>query len=435
MVEIPGMSAYRGLASPYDALDFDPLEVLAVDYQRRVVQTLLSRFGTLLEARGDGVTGVLSHWLESPTDFDEIFDSSFGRIGELFTGRRQRLGDFDEQHYGEVLGLPTLVPTRGDDLEVLQRTAGVALRMVECGLPADFSLAIGAATRLHWAGWLLPAADALSVESDAARATIRLRSNGTARVFEFESTDAGWRGSAETLLPTAKFFDRSLQIIPPEWSCPREYLRTRLRDDELPPAVELVEAAGRLLGSHARSHVGWVERVLRRLIPTRTPNDVIVSGTSSHRPGLLYLGWPMPVSVAAELLVHEASHQYFWLASAYGPVEEGSGDEMCFSVYVRQQRNLRTLLMTYHAFANVVLFHRACQAHGLRDAHTDAREAEFSSQLGHYENILSASKYLTPLGKALWEPLAELTHSATPRTVSNSPSPGESHDIEEIHAE
>ena len=48
--------------------------------------------------------------------------------------RRQRIGDFDERHYGEVLGLPTLVPMRGDELEVLQRTAGLALRMVECGL-------------------------------------------------------------------------------------------------------------------------------------------------------------------------------------------------------------------------------------------------------------------------------------------------------------
>jgi hypothetical protein len=93
------MSAYRGLASPYDALDFDALEVLAVNYQRRVVQTVLSRFGALLEARGDGVSSLLSDWIDSPSDFEEIFDSSFGRIGELLKGRRRRLGDFDEEHY------------------------------------------------------------------------------------------------------------------------------------------------------------------------------------------------------------------------------------------------------------------------------------------------------------------------------------------------
>jgi len=430
------MWAYRGFAAPYEAFDFDALEALAVNYQRRVVQTLLSRFGALLEARGDGVSNLLSEWIDSPSDFEEIFDSSFGKIGELLKGRRERLGDFDERHYGEVLGLPTLVPMRGDDPEVLERAAGLALRMVECGLPGDFSLAIGEPTRLRWAGWLLPPADALSVESDAAHATITLRCEGSVRTFEFESTDAGWSGSAETLLPTAKLVDRSLQIISPEWSCPRDYLRTRLRDDELPAAIELVEAAGRVVGSYAPAYVGWVERVLRHLIPTRTPNDVIASGTSGHRPGLLYLGWPMPVSVAAELLVHEAAHHHFWLASSYGAVEQGGGDELSFSVYVRQQRNLRTMLMTYHAFANVVLFYRACRAHGFRDAVADGREAEFSGQLAHYEKILAASKCLTPLGRALWEPLAELAHSSSaPDTLSNSPSQGESHDIEEIHAE
>jgi len=94
------------------------------------------------------------------------------------------------------------------------------------------------------------------------------------------------------------------------------------------------------------------------------------------------------------------------------------------------------MLMTYHAFANVVLFHRACRAHGFRDAAADAREAEFSGQLAQYEQVLAASKCLTPIGRALWEPLAELVHSsAMPATLSNTHPQGDRHVVEKAHTE
>src|SRR5262245_34903387 len=99
------MSVDRGLACPYERLDFDALEVLEVQRQRRVVQTLLARYGALLESRGAGVSALFSEWIGSPSDFEEVFDSSFGKVGELLAGRGERQGDFDENHYGQVLGL------------------------------------------------------------------------------------------------------------------------------------------------------------------------------------------------------------------------------------------------------------------------------------------------------------------------------------------
>ena len=65
-------------------------------------------------------------------------------------------------------------------------------------------------------------------------------------------------------------------------------------------------------------------------------------------------------------------------------------------------------MFAYHAFANVLLFHRMARANGLSDEpglYNDQKMQELRQQLETLEQALHITKALTPLGRALCEPL------------------------------
>jgi hypothetical protein len=78
------------------------------------------------------------------------------------------------------------------------------------------------------------------------------------------------------------------------------------------------------------------------------------------------------------------------------------------------------MLMTYHAFANAVIFHRDCQAAGFVDPLALAREQEFSSLFEPYEKLLRDSA-LTPLGNAIWKTASAEVHSRPSVNAGTSP--------------
>jgi HEXXH motif-containing protein len=71
-------------------------------------------------------------------------------------------------------------------------------------------------------------------------------------------------------------------------------------------------------------------------------------------------------------------------------------------------------LIAYHAFGNVLLFYRMARARAL-PADQDGldiakRMKQLEQQLETLEKALQTTTALTPLGRALWEPLYERIH-------------------------
>ena len=91
-------------------------------------------------------------------------------------------------------------------------------------------------------------------------------------------------------------------------------------------------------------------------------------------------------------------------------MDDGKDDTLYFSPFRNTGRPIYNILITYHAFANVVLFYRTALAHGLSADETSAlavqeRVKELEEKLQPLEQALQATTSLTPLGLALWEPL------------------------------
>jgi HEXXH motif-containing protein len=170
-----------------------------------------------------------------------------------------------------------------------------------------------------------------------------------------------------------------------------------------PRCASALEAISQLSPAYYR----WVGNILRQIAPWRVKRNQHPSGSgsSSQAPGLVAIGNQNHPLSLADSLIHETSHHYFYLASRLGPVDDGSDNSLYFNPLIKKHRPLCMILLAYHAFANVMAFCReALRTGGTGNTYLEQRENELERDLKALVAPLQASRALTPLGRALWEP-------------------------------
>jgi HEXXH motif-containing protein len=149
--------------------------------------------------------------------------------------------------------------------------------------------------------------------------------------------------------------------------------------------------------------------VVRYLTPVASEDRVFNSGSERFSPGVVCMSdhcftWPV-----AEMLVHEASHQYMNLVTLADPLV--NGERMYFSPFRQKDRPLFFILAAYHSFGNVLAFYRTARAKGFtpdEDGLPEGfirREQTLRRQLSSLAEVLLASRGLTEAGEALWRPI------------------------------
>jgi hypothetical protein len=150
----------------------------------------------------------------------------------------------------------------------------------------------------------------------------------------------------------------------------------------------------------------WIETAVTVVVPCHAPADMLRSGSSNTQPGLVRLTAGRPPSTTAEMLVHEASHQYLHAALRVAPVDDGSDPNLYFSPVKQQPRPIDKILTAYHAFANVELFYAKALENGWQP---DDREADAVARVTEELDVLEAplreTGALTTAGRGLVEPL------------------------------
>src|ERR1700722_4680140 len=162
----------------------------------------------------------------------------------------------------------------------------------------------------------------------------------------------------------------------------------------------------KLIATYAPEYVEWVAEVIRFVAPINAPSNVIGSSSSPKFTGLISISDDSrPISVA-EFLVHEASHQYFFLASSLGEVDAAQEEELFYSRFARRRRPLERILVAYHALGNMALFYERCMARGFS---CERRLAYVATHMRELNETLRKANTLTSLGRGLGEPLEAKT--------------------------
>lgn len=385
-VEVSLAAFARALSCPQEPLDEEALELLAVARSRELTDLFLERHGEELDP---GLASVLGGWSGSEATMEDAWDPAFGPLEQA-------------------------IPT-ADAGAARLAAARLALRLQAGGRPGAWSAELDPSLRLRWGPWLLPEARRLSVDSDGELATLEVETPTSRSTLALARRDGEWSADATAPAdpcPVVTASGTALTILTRSASSTPElaFLADQLVDDGYGAASrDAVGASVELLEAHAPGYLAWVGRVLRDIVPIRTAAGAINSGSNRTLPASCHVSVDVHAAALAEMLVHEATHNYFYLAMALGPVEDGTDTTLYYSPVKRRGRPIQFILLAYHAFANVLLLMRELREAGYPDpkGYVDGNEEDLIPQLDQLREGLTASNGLTPLGEALWRPLAE----------------------------
>lgn len=372
---------YQGFSCPDQGLDEEFLEIVAGEHAREITCLFLDRHGATLADKASGVRELLERWASTEIAFD--------------------------QSWSLALGLVEATLTTTFDGDPAPAAAGLALAIANGSSSSEWCCEFDTPTRLRTHDVLLPACERIEVEGSTGDRSIRLRCEGDEVVLTADPR-AGQRSDS---LPTLNTGGDEIVLLPAA-------ALTGFRIEQFPAApvariddrvVESCREALSLLDQAVPEYHTWVCRILRHFVPLQGGPGSLVSGSTAQYYGTTYLCLDVEPAAIGEMLVHEGSHQYYHILTWLGPVDDGSDETLYYSPVKRKGRPIAYILLAYHAFANVMLYYQRCR---MRDIGSEARtyclenEKRLWPQLDELEAHLRSARSLTPLGAALWEPLA-----------------------------
>jgi HEXXH motif-containing protein len=363
------------LSYPHDSRRATIIEDIVFASASQSLQTLKHRAGALLNECG-GLADVLSLAIEE----GEAWAPPFGAIdAALAAGSREAL---------------------------LIALAQGALWAHDAGIPGDWSVTLREPTAFRLGQRAAVWVQSLAVTSDGARYNVRATGPEGAMRWHVSAADDG---NKATLL-RLRLDDRPVRLSRREdvhAIASAEFLtgdNWRISSN-MARATREIEQCWALLGRAPRFQP-WIADLLRQIVFTDPGANQMESGSCRSLPGFVHVAHNGPIQLA-EMLVHELSHQHYYLATRLGPVDDGSDTGLYWSPVKRAERPIAAILIAYHAFANILLMLR--EAGAARPAESEAwaaNEAEIIDQLLTLERPLRATRALTELGRGLFEPLS-----------------------------
>jgi HEXXH motif-containing protein len=378
---------YKGFSCPQESLNGEVLELIASGYARELTARFVTRYGRQLDGQGDGLVAMLRDSINKDQGFEIAWDPAFGQIRKVLS-----------------LDRPS---------NVISRAAALGLRLHECGIKGQWELRLNAPTRLRMGCWLLPIADYINVQAGTKRISVQTRFQGSVTPVTFWRCEGDWKSQGAEGLPQVMVGKRKFILLVPNALDGMEFEEVNpvLRDRGTTKIVPALESAIALLHRYAPIYLSWVGRVVRNIVPLHASGSCMRSASETSQPGVIQMSFRGPSTALAEMLVHEGTHQYMSLLCQLGELDDGSDPTLYYSPIRQTGRPIRRILIAYHAFANVLLFYRSCAAAGPdSDQYCRRSEKILVPQLEQLEMALRTSRALTPLGRALWEPLAAQIH-------------------------
>lgn len=279
-------------------------------------------------------------------------------------------------------------------------------------LPGTWQLDLVAPSRLQWGHWLLPLSERISVESDGVTALVRLSAGGNAVSIPFQVVENQWETMAASATPLPRIGHTPPGIV----LLAADGVGGRKLAPSLPPVIAQVpnasvqhwQTALAFIETYAPIYDQWVQLVIRQVALLEQQIGTVQSGSYQYRYGFIHASAEASVPSLAEALVHEASHQYFYMLSRLGPVDDGTDTKTYFSPFVGRDRPIDRILLACHACANILLFYQLCQDNRAPDSGYCASQMDLVyDQFQQLAAPLMNNTSLTWVGRALYEPLVE----------------------------
>jgi HEXXH motif-containing protein len=382
-----------GLSCPQIGLDSSFLDALLCGHADEVLRTFLDKHADVLQKDAPDLVDFLRDGAIDELAAKNVWDISFGDLHAAL---------LDEP------GCPVTVAVR------------VGIHLAALGRAGAWSARLASPTRFRVGRWVLPPMERMTVESLSSGFTVHDSDSGEAYAFgNCRQLDAATASRAAGLHHVASD-SLSFDLLNAS-ALSTGALRRLLQADaysfdngslgRIETWSPVCREAMEIIETVAPEYAPWIGRVVTDLVPLEGKPGLFNSGSERFSPGVVCLSDHDFAWMTAEILVHEATHQYLHIASRLGPLDDGSDPELHFSPFRGKDRPIFFIVAAYHAFANVLLFYRSARSKGYRPDTPAAfqmladREGVLARQLAVIEPTLRSNSTLTPLGQSLWRPL------------------------------
>lgn len=376
---------FAGFSCPLESFNQPLAQTIAGEYARSVLGVFIERFAHVFSKTG--LDDLFSTLLHADLPLELAWSSD---LGNLYRAIRS-----------------------GDEDQAMKNAAAFALMAGAKGFGAEWQVELSKATKFFWDDWALPACDKLTVISSDAKASIKLSLNGDQTKIVFVRSLAGWKcqtPAAAVRLPMFGSGRHRLVLLPRQATLDSEVFRefNAVALETFSPAlIEVLTQALDLLEGHLPHYFDWVVRIIRRVVVLHAERDELYSGSPEYQYGTILISDNFRVLSVAEMLIHEASHQYLELLNKLGPTVDPRHTELYYSPAKQCDRPLEKILLAYHAFANVMLFYRGVNECGLADSRFAKFQNVLNDELCQLEQPLVENDAILPMGRALVDPLIE----------------------------
>ncbi len=287
----------------------------------------------------------------------------------------------------------------------------VALQLGSCGLAGSWSAVWQSPHRLRWGPWVLPQSQSIRFDSSGTAARIECGgvSQGSLRSIRFALGPVTWSAADGARRVPAFRGERGDCLLLDRQALDLadfEEIQDRVEDSVPPSVLSNLRHAMGLVSIYAPEYVGWIARAVHQIFLVKSPPQRVESGSFEHYLGTIHMSMDADPLHIAELLVHEASHQYLNIVRKIAPIDDGSDEVLYWSPPVKRHRPIGKILTAYHAFGNVLRFYRLLLEKGYANREEcNRQEARMAGWLTVLSEPLSRTPALTSAGRGLYSPL------------------------------
>jgi hypothetical protein len=173
--------------------------------------------------------------------------------------------------------------------------------------------------------------------------------------------------------------------------------------------AKCLHSAMKFVEEVSSSYESWIRRAIRIVIPVGQTGLASNNGSNQSRPGVVSISFPhSPVSLG-EVLVHESSHQHFYMFGMFVRYCNTTDKDMFYSAIKKTERPFLALLLAYHAVANMIFYHRAVLSAGKDNSgFCELRLKQWIPMAEEYESTFDSNRdKCSEIGNLLWTGLAE----------------------------
>jgi HEXXH motif-containing protein len=233
--------------------------------------------------------------------------------------------------------------------------AQYCLCAIEFGSRCDIEFATAPGSLLHFRGHRFSTGNSTRLQFDGGRFCVT--ADGAAHYLQFDGR--AWKEYPEDTLCRSDDISQGIIFVSgrqanPELLDPADPV---LPDELFPSAIDGFSRALALIKDLSPEYWRWCIRVLRHVNFIAADVDFTRSRSTPGWPGAIVISHPAPDLQHAEDIVHECTHQYYYMASMMTSIRRRRNDqEMYYSALVGQPRPIERILLAYHATANIMLF-------------------------------------------------------------------------------